>query len=71
MDTWTRNIIAKPSKIYSSETVGGQNAETTKRGSHRTDQVHRTDARRTRIHGIHRCIRGRLRSSVDGGYSGP
>ena len=55
----------KPIKIYSSETIGRCNAKTTTRGSLRTDQLHRTYARVTSIHGIHIHMRGSLQRSVD------
>ena len=69
--TWTRNFMWKPRKIYTSDTIFGRNAATTTIVSHRTDQVHRTDSRGTRIHGIHRRIRGRLWWVVDGRYRVP
>ena len=63
--------MGKPSLIDSSEKIGGRSAATTTRGSRRTDKVHRTDARGPSINGIHGCIRGSLRRSVDERCIGP
>ena len=60
--------MGEPRKIYSSETIGGHDAATNTRGILITNQVHRIEARGHIIHGIHICIRGRLRKSVDGRY---
>ena len=43
--TGTRTSMGKPVKIHSSETIFGWNVETTTWGSHRTDQLYRTDAK--------------------------
>ena len=63
--------MGEPSKLHSSETIGVGNAATTTRGRRITNQVHLTDDRGPRINVIHRHIRGRMRSSVDGRYRGP
>ena len=68
--TWNITVMGEHNKINSSETIGGRDAATTKRGIRRTDQVQRVDTRGPSIYGINRRIRGRMWRIVDGSYRG-